>query len=433
MQKNKLLFVCLLSVSMFSTSCFSMLSTEKQAAREKFLQQARLIEEKGSLTYEVTPEEQKILNEKLLDAAYDGDEQLVAALLILRAEINCQHKTRNTSLHFATYGKHVKVVKILLANKARTDIKNCFGETALHLVVRKCYIKDNLEKTKQIIMLLLAHQADVNALNGNGRTAYDCAVLNKYGVDILKMLRAQTSEGLQAQRRVLQLAQQVDGLTLDSIQKQDEEKGEEQDEEEDEEGFTYTLNSEEQKIVDAQLIAATQKKSANQAQAQAQAIAVAMLLDLGANVNCQNDTGFRPLHFAAQWNNPAVARLLLSRGAIVDCQHYAGFTPLHLAAYWGHIEIVRILLVNKARTDIENCLGKTALHEACCSYTIKNHLEETKQIITLLQFHKADVNALSKENKTAYDYAIRHKYKEDILKMLIPSPKKPLVSSGVVE
>ena len=188
MQKNKLLFVCLLSVSMFSTSCFSMLSTEKQAAREKFLQQARLIEEKGSLTYEVTPEEQKILNEKLLDAAYDGDEQLVAALLILRAEINCQHKTRNTSLHFATYGKHVKVVKILLANKARTDIENCLGKTALHEACCSYTIKNHLEETKQIITLLQFHKADVNALSKENKTAYDYAIRHKYKEDILKML-----------------------------------------------------------------------------------------------------------------------------------------------------------------------------------------------------------------------------------------------------
>lgn len=111
--------------------------------------------------------------------------------------------------------------------------------------------------------------------------------------------------------------------------------------------------------------------------------AVASLLDLGANVDTEDDWKIRPLHLAAEKGSETIldlilakkpdldcldswgrtplsraiefanlARILLEKGASPDLTEYRGFTPLALAAEFGHSETVEVLLAHGAQVNL---------------------------------------------------------------------------------
>jgi ankyrin repeat protein len=59
---------------------------------------------------------------------------------------------------------------------------------------------------------------------------------------------------------------------------------------------------------------------------------VQLLLEHGANVNVWNKNGERALHLASQHGRPNIMELLLKFGADVDAQDNNGMTPLHSAS-----------------------------------------------------------------------------------------------------
>ena len=148
MQTNKLLFVCLLSVSMFSTSCFSMQSAGQRAGKNK---------EKRSSKGTMSPEKQKALDEALIEAAAQDNANQVSALLTQGASVNYQDEVGATPLHVAAFWHRIKVVKILLDHKARTDIEDHLKETALLSLLHSPLGNDSKE-AKQIFLLLIRHQ-----------------------------------------------------------------------------------------------------------------------------------------------------------------------------------------------------------------------------------------------------------------------------------
>ena len=84
---------------------------------------------------------------------------------------------------------------------------------------------------------------------------------------------------------------------------------------------------------------------------------IQLLVDSGADVNQQNTNGNVPLHFA---NNKQIARLLLIAGTNVNQQNQFGNTPLHRAAYYDQYEVIQLLLVAGADKTIKNQYGLTA-------------------------------------------------------------------------
>jgi len=62
------------------------------------------------------------------------------------------------------------------------------------------------------------------------------------------------------------------------------------------------------------------------------------LLELGADVNFQDDTGMTPLHYAARKGLSEIAKLLIDNGANIDSVEILNnATPLHLACKTGHL------------------------------------------------------------------------------------------------
>jgi uncharacterized protein len=104
--------------------------------------------------------------------------------------------------------------------------------------------------------------------------------------------------------------------------------------------------------------------------------------------------GFTALHFAAFFNQSAIARELVSRGADVAAvsMNPMEVTPLHSAAAAHATEIVRLLVESGAPVNAKQHGGWTALHAAA-----DNGDEE---MITILLQHGADARAQNDDGKT---------------------------------
>ncbi len=88
---------------------------------------------------------------------------------------------------------------------------------------------------------------------------------------------------------------------------------------------------------------------------------VKLLLAQGANPNTQRSDGFSALMMAALWRHADIAKLLIEAGANVNYAEDSGFTALMLAAFSGDPETVSILLKSGADPKAREKTGKTAL------------------------------------------------------------------------
>jgi ankyrin repeat protein len=88
-----------------------------------------------------------------------------------------------------------------------------------------------------------------------------------------------------------------------------------------------------------------------------------MLIAAGADVNIRNPTGATPLHYAAA-GRTELASLLLTGGADVSARANNGDTPLHDAALRGNREMVELLLAHGADASVKNSRGRTPRDEA---------------------------------------------------------------------
>ncbi|WP_442603152.1 ankyrin repeat domain-containing protein [Paenibacillus sp. KN14-4R] len=109
-------------------------------------------------------------------AAHFGNVDAVQVLLDYGADVNAVSHSKvtyipsNTALHAAIAGeRNLDVIKLLLANKAQTDILDSNGQTCLHTAA---FHDDN----EDIIRLLLAHGADVTISTEEGVTALSLAI-----------------------------------------------------------------------------------------------------------------------------------------------------------------------------------------------------------------------------------------------------------------
>lgn len=106
---------------------------------------------------------------------------------------------------------------------------------------------------------------------------------------------------------------------------------------------------------DTRVVDAAEKKDAQ---------AVTALVKQGADVNVAQGDGGTALHWAAHWDDVAMAKRLIAAGAHVDAANDYGVTPLFLAASNGNAEMVGVLLDAGANANAALPTGETVVMTA---------------------------------------------------------------------
>jgi len=296
-----------------------------------------------------------------------------------------------TPLHYAADEGHTEVVELLIANGADVNAKNENGWTPLHLAA--------YWGGKEIVELLIAAGADVNAKDMSNwiGTPLDIATHPENPIDtaeIAELLRkhgGKTSEelkDLEAVKESIHAAARVGHI---EAVKQHLTAG-------------TDVNAKGGVRGETPLHSAAGKGHKEVAE---------LLIANGANVNAKDRGGFMPLDEAIINENTEIVDLLrkhdgksgaedsiqvaasvgnieavkqhLATGADVNAKDDWGMTPLHSAAAYGGKEVTELLIANGADVNVADMSSMTPLHFA----VVFNH----KEIVELLIANGADVNA----------------------------------------
>ena len=120
--------------------------------------------------------------------------------------------------------------------------------------------------------------------------------------------------------------------------------------------------------------------------------AVLLLIQLGVDVNAQDEKHNTSLHLATSVGNAETVETLIKHGANGDAKDRNHNTPLHLALSGGHAETLQVLVQNGANVNAQDEKHKTPLHLALS----KGHLKAA----LLLLLHGADVKVRDKSHST---------------------------------
>lgn len=122
-----------------------------------------------------------------------------------------------------------------------------------------------------------------------------------------------------------------------------------------------------------------------------------LLLNLKADPNIPNKTGFTPLGLASFNGFIDGVKSIVHKTEKIDAPAYKGLTPLMLAAGKGHADVAEFLLANGADPKIASPSGLTALHIAS--------LNQKLDVLALL-IDKVNINARNEKGETALMLAI---------------------------
>ena len=101
--------------------------------------------------------------------------------------------------------------------------------------------------------------------------------------------------------------------------------------------------------------------------------AIKQRLAAGTDVNAKDEKGWALLHFMAVAGNKEIAELLINSGAVVHANTDTGWTPLHLA---DNTEIAELLIAKGANVNAKNNGGETPL-----DWAIKRKHTETADLL----------------------------------------------------
>lgn len=90
---------------------------------------------------------------------------------------------------------------------------------------------------------------------------------------------------------------------------------------------------------------------------------VKLLVEYGANIDAESENKWTPLHLVSMkphLNAVSSAEFLITNGADINCKDNQGLTPLHWAVFYNAEEMVKLLLQKGADKTIESKKGKTA-------------------------------------------------------------------------
>ncbi len=258
-------------------------------------------------------------------------------LITNKADVNAQDAQGDTALIWATRREYKSAVDILLRHKANANLQDTSRMTAL------LYATAAVDDLHDILAALINHGANVNIATPEGLTALMIAALNGKLDCVNLLLNANANINVQDPqgKTALAYALQVPLLVVNREMRKLNQPG--------------ITQPEALKIFNQKAMGAF-----NSARKNAEAIASA-LLDKGANVNLQENSGTTPLILAAQDNLPTLVTRLLTAGAAINHVMRNNISALIAAAFFGNTEVVKILLAHGANKDIVDRDGYTAL------------------------------------------------------------------------
>ncbi|WP_281202956.1 ankyrin repeat domain-containing protein [Cytobacillus kochii] len=123
------------------------------------------------------------------------------------------------------------------------------------------------------------------------------------------------------------------------------------------------------------------------------------LLNIGANINAQDDEGNTAIMAATQQNQMEIVQVLIAHGADINIRNKRLDNVLLYAGAEGLLEIVQLAIQAGADTTITNRYGGIAIIPAC----ERGHIEVVKELLT---HSDTDVNHINDLHWTALLEAI---------------------------
>ena len=135
------------------------------------------------------------------------------------------------------------------------------------------------------------------------------------------------------------------------------------------------------------------------------------------DINIQNQEGWTPLHYAAEYDQREVVKILLDKGADYNIRNIGNETPLHFALQTKTGELANVFLALKDIDVNEKTVQDwTALHFAAN----KGFFDICAKLISM----GVDINAQTKKGKTPLHFAAQTG-RETIMRLLIDNGADP--------